>query len=32
MYSNTIGIEQEFKKFAQKPEFRTKILEKLYHA
>ena len=24
-HSNTIGIEQEFKKFAQKPEFRPQI-------
>ena len=31
-HSNKIGIEQEFKKFAQNPEFRPQILEKLYNA
>ena len=30
-HSNTISIEQEFKKFAQNSEFRPKILEKLYN-
>ena len=32
IYSNTICIEQEFKKFAQNPEFRPQILEKLYNS
>ena len=31
-HSNTIAIEQEFKKFAQNPEFRLQILEKLYNS
>ena len=30
-HSNTISIEQEFKKFAQNSEFRPQILEKLYN-
>ena len=29
IHSNTIGIEQEFKKFAQNPEFKPQILGKL---
>ena len=32
IHSNTIGIEQEFKEFAQNPEFRPQTLEKLYNA
>ena len=32
IYSNINCIEQEFKKFAQNPEFRHQILEKLYNA
>ena len=31
-FSNSNGIEQEFKKFAQNPEFRPQIYKKLYIA